>query len=315
MLLPRLWLFVATAFAALTVQELKDLQQNSVVSLDDTTFFPVLTGARDYYVALLFTALDEQYACTACQKFDPVFSKIASSYEASNPGKNGIFFMKTDFPQNKKVFAQLQMTQVPFLWVFPPSQDPTYNVSSPHFNYQISEKSFEDSLHFANFVSKLVSANIVVQEDFDFQQFVKYFGGTFAVVLLLKKQVLSKLPKGTIFKLASVVAIVILTSGYMFTMIRGIPLLNKNDKGEIMYFSGGTHWQFGSETFIVSAIYLGFVALINALVVVIPRLENRTKRNTLTICAVIGVLWLTNQLTDIYLVKDPSYPYALSKLL
>jgi oligosaccharyltransferase complex subunit gamma len=318
MILPvlSLLIFVSNAFAVLSFKELESWREPSgVIQLNDTTFFSLVTGPRDYYAALLFTATDNSINCVSCQKFDPIYHLVSKSYTSSNPGKDGIVFFRADFHDNQQVYNKLQMLQVPRLWVFPPSNYEGYNVSSPHFDYQIGDKAIDTPLDFADFVSKIVGANIMVQEDFELTQFLQYFVGTFVTVLLLKKQVLSKLAKDSIFKFLSVFAIVILTSGYMFTVIRGIPLLSRNEKGEIMYFSGGTHWQFGSETFIIASIYLGFVLLISSLVIYIPRVDNIIKRNTLTICASIGIFWLFNQLTSIYLIKDPDYPYFLAGLL
>lgn len=304
------------ALATLQRGELQALKsQDGVIKLDDSNFFELTTGPRDYYISLLYTAMAQEVGCESCKKFDPIYGKISRSYSASNPGKDGIVFFKADFNDNKAAFGKLQMNQVPRLWVFPPGEDIGYGVLNEHFDYTLAGRAMEDPLHFADFVSKLVNANIVVQEDFEPLQFAQYFVVTFVVVLLLKKKVLSKLPKVALFRMVSTLAIVILTSGYMFTIIRGIPLLSHDANGEIMYFSGGTHWQFGSETFIVASIYLGFVSLFYLLVVFIPRQDSEAKRNTLAICASIGVLWLFSQLTGIYLVKDPSYPYALQRFI
>lgn len=302
--------------SSLTADELATSKlPSNVIEINESNFDSILTGPRDYYTALLFTALDDSVGCAPCKKFEPVYHKIARSYQDSNPGKNDILFFKADFSNNQKKFIDLQMLQVPHLWVYPPSTELAYNVTSPHFEYKIGDHSSKDPLHYANFVSKLVNANIVVHEDFDLTQFSKYFFTTFFAVLVLKKKVLSKLASRLIFCLISILTIVVFTSGYMFTVIRNIPLLSKNEKGEIMYFSGGTHWQFGSEVFIIGGIYLGFVFLINGLVVVIPKIDNPAKRNTLTLCACFFVFWLFNRLTSIYKIKDPSYPYQVASWL
>lgn len=310
------FLLVTRVLGAISAEQLLELQSDDgVIRITDENFMHLLNGPREYYVSILFTALSPEINCDVCGKFEPVYGRIARSYQKSNPGKNAVFFLEADFSQNQKAYNALQMTQVPRVWLFPPSELVNYNVSSPHFPYKIGDKALSDPLDFANFISQTVSVNIVVQDEFDPYVFLQYFAGTFVFVLILKKKVLARLARGAIFRILSVVSICILTGGYMFTVIRGVPLIAKNDKGEIMHFSGGAHWQFGLETFIIAGMYLLFVVLMNILCIRLPSIDDPRVRNFGVIFASFAVFWLFNQLTKIYLVKDPGYPYGLTNYI
>lgn len=302
-----------TCYSALTAQELTNLQgDHSVIFLNSNNFDQILSGERDYYLSVLFTTTADHIPCDTCKKFDSKYKLVSKSYHATNPEQDSVFFAIAEFTDNEAVYKKMQMSQVPKLWVFPPSSKPDYNVTSPHFPYTISESAINDPLDFANFIVKIANVRIVIQPDFELSQFFTYFVGTFSFVLLLKKKILNKLDKALILKFIVVFATVFLTSGYMFTVIRGIPLIAKDDKGKLMYFSGGTHWQFGLETFIISSIYVVLGGLLVSLVVYIPQMKDERKKSILTMFSSFALLYVFNYLTKIFLVKDPGYPFQIT---
>jgi oligosaccharyltransferase complex subunit gamma len=314
-------LFSQLTFGALTSDELFELQaaqgSRGAIYLNPSNVGSILNGPRDYYLSLLFTYTDPKASvhCEFCSKFQPNYDRVAESYHQSNPGKDAIFFLIAEYGDCSELFSKLNMTTVPRLWVFPPNSTDAADVLSPHYPFTIDRTALDDVLHFGNFISKITGANIIVSGPFDPTTFATYFAVTFVSVLVLKKKVLSRLKREKVLKNLTTLLTVILTSGYMFTVIRGIPLIAKNEKDEVMYFSGGTHWQFGLETFIISGIYLTLVAFMYALIVTIPKIENDKKRNVLVICTAFGVFYVFNYLTAIFTIKDPSYPYKLSNWL
>lgn len=306
----------STVFSALSPEELQQLQgDHGIIHLNSDNFGQILNGPRDYFLSLLFTTTAEHIPCDTCKKFDPQYKIVSKSYFATNPGRNDLFFLVAEFGDNESKFRELKMDKVPKLWIFPPTSKEWYNVTSPHYQYTISEAALNDPLDFADFIAKAANLSIVIQPDFELSQFFTYFLGTFFFVLILKKQVLGRINKAVVLKFLVVFATIVLISGYMFTVIRGIPLIAKDDKGNIMYFSGGTHWQFGLETFIISSIYIALGALIVGLVSYIPLIENEQLKNSLTIGFAFGVLYIFNYLTKIFLVKDPGYPYQVTNWL
>lgn len=308
-------LFTAV-FSTLSPEELSQLQEDhGVIYLDNENFEKILTGPRGYYLSLLFTTTAEHIPCDTCKKFDSKYKLVSQSYFSTNPGKTDLYFLVAEFTSNEEIYRKLGMSQVPKLWIFPPSAQENYNVSSPHFPYVISDSALNDPLDFASFISKIVSLNIVIQPEFEVTQFLKYFLGTFFFVLILKKKVLSKVNKASTLRYVVVFATIVLTSGYMFTVIKGIPLIAKNEEGKIMYFSGGTHWQFGLETFVVSGIYATLGGLVVGLVAYIPLIEDEKARNLFVVGFALGILYVFNHLTKIFLVKDPGYPYQVTTWL
>ncbi|CCH40821.1 Magnesium transporter protein 1 [Wickerhamomyces ciferrii] len=311
-----LTVFIQTVFCALSSESLNTLKTDQgIIYLNNDNFHQIITGDRDYYLSVLFTTTSEKFGCDTCKKFDPQYKLVSKSFHSTNPESNDVFFTIVEFETTEQVFRDLGLKEVPKLWVFPPTKDPNYNVTSPHFPYTISESALNDPLDFASFITKISNTKIIIQPDFEISSFALYFFATFFSVLILKKKILNKVNKSIIIRFIVVLITTILVSGYMFTVIRGIPLIAKDDKGHIMYFSGGQHWQFGLETFVITGIYLSLGGLIVGLTSYIPKINDDVIKNSLTLVFSFGVFYIFNYLTKIFLVKDPGYPYQLTKWL
>lgn len=309
-------LFVLSLFCSvkgsLSEDELYKLQSKGVIYLNSENYKEILYGPRDYYISLLFTSTDPIHKCEPCTKFDPNYRNVANSYYTSNPGKFAIFFFIVEFNDNQGLFNELKFTNVPNLILLPPITKKTTNILKNHLTYKLTDNSLEDILKFATYISKITGSNIIVDSPFDPVVFGSYFFGTFFLVLLLKKKVIKKVNSRETFKYLSTIFIIVLTCGYMFTSIRGIPFISKNEKNEIMYFSGGTHWQFGTETLIVGAIYFILVLFIYALIIKVPKFDDEKRKFILTIGINFAIFYMFNLLTSIFKIKDPSYPYQLT---
>lgn len=309
-------LWVNLALGALSVDELKSLRDdNFIISTTNANYKQLLNGSRKYFLAVLFTTTNPKHGCVMCDKFQSVYELISRSYISSNPTKDSIFFVQADAATTGNLYKELGMNKVPRLWIYPPSEESNFNLTSPHYTYGISDKSIADKLDFAGFVSQVLQESIVVQQDFDSMQFVKYFVGTFIVVLFIKKKVISKIPVFQTLRMLSVMSVLLFTCGYMFTVMRGIPLLSYDGKGEIMYFSGGTHWQFGTEVVIIGMIYFTLAYLLIMLVLKVPTLTNVKLQSLLVILVNFAIFYVFNYLTKIYNQKDGGYPYVLNKSL
>ncbi|KAH3680735.1 hypothetical protein WICPIJ_008132 [Wickerhamomyces pijperi] len=310
-----LWCFVTLLSfvqGAINVEEVIQLQDdNHMIYLNPGNIDSIINGIRPYYVAVLFTTSDQGLNCGTCDKFLPSYHKAAAAVNALEKYQNLIMFTIAEVHDNKEVFRQLNLNSVPKVRLYPPSPNVTTTLASEFYEYAVTEASF-DPLHFANAISKMLAISIVVPQDFDITEFSSYFLITFAVIIIFKKLVISKAPKYKLLQLFSVAAVLMFVSGYMFTVIRGIPFISRDENGEIMYFSGGTHWQFGSETFIIASIYAGLLICVVLLAVTIPAIADDTfKRDLLTIIVTGLLFYIICYHNGIYMIKDPDYPYKL----
>ncbi|KAH3676091.1 hypothetical protein WICMUC_002388 [Wickerhamomyces mucosus] len=310
-------LFFCLSFVqcALPIDNVKLFRNSdSIIEIDSSNLNQILVGERSYYISLFFTSDDPALNCKICAQFEPIYKKVIKSLFKIENLQNKIVFAKVDFEKNKPFFKELGLTHIPKLWILPPTEDSNSNASNqPHYEYTISEQSL-DPLNLGDYIAKLLHITVKIDTDFEVSEFLGYFLFTFSIVLIFKKLVIQKYPKYKLFQLISVALILLFISGYMFTVIRGIPLISKDAKGEIMYFSGGTHWQFGLETFLIASIYSALISGIVVLVQILPKLENEIKKNVLIICVNIGMIYLLSYFISIYLIKDGSYPFRLLEL-
>lgn len=78
--------------------------------------------------------------------------------------------------------------------------------------------------------------------------------GAVTLFTVLSPYVMPILQNRNIWAAASLIAILLFTSGQMFNHIRKAPYMVGDGKGGITYFAGGFQNQFGMETQIVAAI-------------------------------------------------------------
>ena len=109
--------------------------------------------------------------------------------------------------------------------------------------------------------------------------------GTFIVVLLLRifsKQVIQVITSRVIWCAASIISVILFTTGYMFNQIRGTPYVMEHRDRRTEYFAPGQQSQFGVETQIMSFLY-GFLSI---LVIVLVKRAPEIKTNQ-QICSLL----------------------------
>lgn len=324
-------------FRKLTKQDLfarRDPKTGSIAVTDDTN------GILDYEVkeiplVILFTAKDPKIGCELCKQFQPVYDKLAAL-------DTGIAFVEVDFSKNQKLFLQLKMNSVPHVWILPRHEasvgflkdkgvqdldNPKYFhlETSEHFSYTLSEGT--NAKGFAQYISEALRIpEIAGLDEADMSEnyiAAVVFAG--ALLVLIKKKLLSgeagllhKLIQRRVWAGISVVLIVLFISGYMFTVVRGVPLLARNENGPF-YFAGGSQYQIGIESFLVGGIYLLIGFFVVLLADVIPKgkvvLLTEGQQSLAVVLASIGLFYGYSLLTSVYLRKDGGYPYGLIHLI
>ncbi|ODQ81088.1 hypothetical protein BABINDRAFT_160498, partial [Babjeviella inositovora NRRL Y-12698] len=300
-----LFVLCQLATAGLMKEQLKQLalaSPDGIIHADDHLFKQLFYGARkDYYLATVYTAVHPQFGCSLCGSFDPSFRTVAASWNLERPDSEELFFVILDFSVNEQTFNMMNMKTVPHCWIYGPTDDVATKPQDEHFGYKIPED--PTALHFADFLSKLLSTSILVHVPFDTQKFVKTFAISFAVILFLKKRAAKlkdKLGGSFVYCTACILLTVLFVTGFSFAKIKLVPLLARNEHEEIMYISGGYSYQFGSEIFIIGAIYLGLAALFVTLIAIqkapSDQIQLKTK-NAVTILCCVALYALYSVLT------------------
>ncbi|KAG0656791.1 oligosaccharyl transferase subunit ost3/OST6 [Monosporozyma unispora] len=323
---------------------------HGIIKLTDENFEKVfeLPNKRSYGVAILFTTNNMDFNCNTCVKFDPEFELISQSWLQDHPELTSnekpdlqLVFARTtiDSPKNiPAIFRMFKLQQIPKLLYFPPGDDIEHfeNIDIPQ------EDGVERVNYIVNWIKVLTGIpDFALHEPTDWTSLFLTAFIVFTSVYLFRKHtdlILGFINSKWIWTLGSVIFIIFMISGYMFTQMRQVPIAGSNRNGEIIYFAEGEFQnQFGIETQIVAVFYGILTCLTLFLIKIVPGFdtdatvtENNNKPNKKskrknsfmnspyfsTILAVSGAVLLYSffaAYTNIYGMKQ-AYPFTLFKI-
>ena len=279
--------------------------------------YPIVSQGVDGYYNILFLTMrskrDGKYDCQICIDFEPVYRKVAAAVRDQAPNSKVLFYI-ADVHEVQNLVSDLKLTNVPHVVTYaPPNTNGDFSWSkSPFYHYQLSNQSVKDILHFGNFVGKTLQIYIQLEEDFNILEFFGFFIFFVSIFLFIKKVVLPNIENKWKVGLYLLSIFIILSSisGYKFTQINNIPLLARDSEGKIMYFSGGSSWQFGIEIFTVSGMYIimGVFTLLLIWMNSWSFLDDRKKTVFSSIFACC-VFYTFSYYISCYKIKEPYYPF------
>lgn len=296
------------------VAKIRTKQKKSVIDVTNGNFEKLLDGPRDYYIAVVLTATSSQVGCTLCRGFDPDYSTVANSWVQDHPENDGLFFAKADFNDNRrKVFDRYQIQQVPKLYLYRPTNDST-KLETGFIEYPFREGDNMQGL--IDFIEQETGKKIDLKVPVNYEQLaltVVTLLITLAVTIKFRGTVLEISKSKILWSLASVVAILLLISGYMFNTIRGSPYMGYS--GPYDFFLEGQQNQYGIETNFVSSVYGVMAILCVVLITKIPSINN-TKVRMIGVLVVSFALFVSySVLFDIFSKKSPGYPFHFLRLI
>lgn len=309
-----LWALFLSVCGAATSQELSSARAKSkkpYVVLKNGNFERLLTGPRNFTVAVLLTATSSQIGCTLCSIFEPDFTAVASSWVQKHPKDDGLYFAKADFAENtRKVFEAFKLSSVPKLYLFKPT-DEALPLTEGFEEYRFFEG--DQASFFLGFLEEHTGQRIEVVKP------IRYDNIILSVVLFLglgmlfwkfqsalSKVLLSRQLWGGLM----IILVLLFISGYMFNQIRGVPYMGQLN-GRPEYFAAGQQNQFAVETNILSTLYGMLVVLTVALATKAPKIQNPKLQAILVAALMFSVWFCYSLLTDIFAKKSYGYPYKL----
>ena len=76
--------------------------------LDDYSYQTLTTAPRDYAIAVLLTALEPRFGCTACRDFQSEWEILAKSWQKGDKaGESKMLFGTLDFADGKGTFQSV----------------------------------------------------------------------------------------------------------------------------------------------------------------------------------------------------------------
>lgn len=293
--------------------ELRDSE--NVIRVTEDNYHLVNGGSQNYYNVLYITMdenLENTVQCDICQTFEPIFRKVATAFKEQAPQSTTLFFIASvnDVPSLVK---DLELKAVPHLVIYPPPQNENFSwATSPFYQYQLNDDTANSPLQFGDYLAKLVQVYIQIDTEFDINEFLQYFISFMVVFIVIKRGILPRLSNKLRFGMMIVSFGILLPSitGYKFSQMNAVPLIARNEQNQIMFFSGGTGWQFGIEIITVSIMYI-VMSTLTIFLIMIPTLRSNNSDifpvvSTITACA---LFYFFSYFTSCFDIKSPAYPY------
>ncbi|KAG7092494.1 hypothetical protein E1B28_008845 [Marasmius oreades] len=308
-LLPLLALpFAWAASTDNTRQELINLASvNGIIRLDHKAFDLLTSPKRNWSAAIQFTALDRRRRCAPCKEFEPSWNAVAQSWKsAPKEHRDNHFFATLDFDEAPTVFQQLGLMSAPVVYVYPSVQGPhapTTEKTGPSkydFSYGLGAGPLAESL------SNHTPIPIPYKEPLDWARLVS-FASVLLGLAIIVRFISPLLQSRWTWAAITIITMLVMTGGYMFTRIRGSPYTG----GDGNWIAGGYQNQFGQEVQVVAVIYgtLSFAFLM--LILIVPY-QSSPSRQRLQIYLWTGVIVLVySVLITLFKVKNRGYPFRL----
>ncbi|KAJ5291135.1 hypothetical protein N7478_000386 [Penicillium angulare] len=296
-------------------QKYHALSRSGPVDLDSASFGELTTAPRDYYAAVILTAMDARYGCLMCREFDAEWDLISRSWnKGSKLDGLKVVFGTLDFDHGKAVFQKYMLQTAPVILLFPPTVGPFAKIEAEPERLDFTGPMSGDQLY-AWITRHLPDGpKPPLVRPVNYMRIVSgitILMGAVTLFTVLSPYVLPIIQNRNLWAAVSLIAILLFTSGQMFNHIRKVPYVAGDGQGGISYFAGGFQNQFGMETQIVAAIYAVLAFSTIALAVKVPRMED-VKGQQLAVLIWGSVIFGTySLLLSVFKTKNGGYPFFL----
>ncbi|CDO71218.1 hypothetical protein BN946_scf184863.g13 [Trametes cinnabarina] len=313
LLLPLLALFsipfCIAASAQSTHEKLVKLAaaNNGVIKLDESTYNLLTSPKRNWSASIHFTALDPRRRCGPCKEFDPAFNAVAKAWtKVPQAERDSHFFATADFDSAMTVFQKLGLQTAPVVHIHPATEGPHRPPSGRTTPVVYDFANGFDAGPLAEQLSQFTPVPIPYKAPFDWARI-----GTAAGVLLIIasgiRVFLPVLRSRWLWAAGVVLTSLVMTSGFMFVRIRGMPHTGGNGQ----WIAPGYQNQFGQETQVVSFIY-GLLSAAFLMLTLVTPYQTNPARQRLQIYLWSGViLVMFSVLISLFRVKNRGYPFKL----
>ncbi|RCK57937.1 Dolichyl-diphosphooligosaccharide--protein glycosyltransferase subunit OST6 [Candida viswanathii] len=317
--------------SAVKLTELAKGSENYIIDIYGSDI-DILDGPRDYYTVLIFTSSNPEHGCKQCENVHNFVSLVSNSWFTDYLDSHLLTFIKIDLrdPKNAKLFSLIGIQTVPHVWLIAPNPaadfgNPAKIFEDAHLEFKVPQVAADQqALEFAKFLTAQLQRSILIRDQNPLAKFAKTFLLTFSAIVIIRKKGPSKITatrKKTIVSLLAVAVILLFTCGYQYTIQNSVPFMAKNDNGDLVVISGGQHYQFGIETFLVAGNYALLAASLLLLTYIgsykvgeKTAITSEQVKILLVLVNAVVLYLLYSCLTSIVLRKDHNYPYPYTKL-
>ncbi|KAF9005665.1 oligosaccharyl transferase subunit OST3/OST6 family [Cyathus striatus] len=301
--------FTVTASVHSDHQQLIQLaaQGHGNIKLDPKTFELLTSSKRTWSATIHLTALDKRRRCAPCKEFEPSWNAVANAW-ATTPKeqRDSHFFATLDFDEGPTVFQKLGLMSAPVVYVYPPTEGPRQPASGKTSPSKYDFSNGFEAGPLAEHLSKHTPIPIPYKEPIDWARWLTAAIGVLGSALVLRF-IYPILTNRWSWTLGTVLVSLVMTSGYMFTRIRGSPYTG----GDGHWIAGGFQNQFGQEVQVISFIY-GLLAFSFLMLTFIVPYQSSPHRQRLQVYLWTGVIMIIySVLVSLFRVKNRGYPFKL----
>ncbi|KAG0707730.1 hypothetical protein DFH29DRAFT_994754 [Suillus ampliporus] len=271
---------------------------NGLIRLNEQTYDLLTSPKRDWSATVHFTALSPQRRCAPCKEFDPSFTTVAKAWAAAPKEKRDQHFFATiDFDDGYAVF------QKPFTCILRP-EGPNASAKKLPFKYEF-QHGFEAG-PLAEQLSAHTPIPIPYSAPFNWGR-LGSIASLVPIVTLVYRFIKPALTNRWVWAAGTVSTSLVMTSGYMFTRIRGAPYVGQNGA----WIAQGYQNQFGQEVQVIAMVYGILAASFLMLIVVTPRQMSPFRQRTQVYLWTAVNFLVFSILVSLFRIKNPGYPFKL----
>jgi len=278
-----------------------------VIKLDESIYNMLTHPKRTWSATVHFTALDKRRRCSPCREFDPNFNAVAKAWtKVPSQDRYQHFFATVDFDGAPTVFQKLGLQSAPVVHVYPASEGgrrPASGRTSP-ISYEFAHGF--DAQPLADQLSNFTPVRIPYTAPIDYSRMATFAGLTLLAIVTARFMA-PILRNRWSWAAVTVITSLVMTSGYMFTRIRGMPYSGSGGQ----WVAPGYQNQFGQEVQVVAMIYGSLAGAFLMLILVVPY-QTSPQRQRAQVYLWTGVIFIMfSVLVSLFRVKNRGYPFKL----
>ncbi|KAH9901027.1 oligosaccharyl transferase subunit OST3/OST6 family [Cubamyces lactineus] len=280
---------------------------NGVIKLDENTYNLITSPNRNWSASIHFTALDPRRRCAPCKEFDPAFNAVAKAWtKVPVEDRDSHFFATVDFDNAMGVFQKLGLQTAPVVHIHPATEGPRRPASGRTTPIIYDFANGFDAGPLAEQLSQFTPVPIPYKTPIDWPR----IGTTAGVLLIIASGIRAFLPvlrSRWVWAAGIVLTSLVMTSGFMFVRIRGMPPSGANGQ----WIAAGFQNQFGQEVHVVSFIYGLLAASFLMLTLITPYQTNPARQRLQVYLWSAVILVMFSVLVSLFRVKNRGYPFKL----
>ncbi|TBU65726.1 oligosaccharyl transferase subunit OST3/OST6 family [Dichomitus squalens] len=280
---------------------------NGLIKLDDNLYNLLTHPNRNWSASIHLTALDPRRRCAPCKEFDPSFTAVAKAWsQVPKPQRDNHFFATADFDDTMATFQRLGLQSAPVVHIHLPVEGDRRPASGRTAPIVYDFSNGFDAGPLAEQLSVYTPVPIPYKAPIDWAK----YGTAVGVGLIILSGIRVFLPilrSRWAWAAGTVITSLVMTSGFMFVRIRGMPQSGANGQ----WIAPGYQNQFGQEVQVVSFIY-GLLSAAFLMLTLVTPYQTQPYRQRAQIYLWSGViLVMFSVLISLFRVKNRGYPFKL----